>query len=64
MSVVERLVTVQAIAAQLVSIWVLVPSATRAHDVIDRISAVRREAFAEFDHSAALVVYPRRSVGE
>jgi uncharacterized protein DUF4193 len=53
----------QAIAAQLVSVWVLVPSATRAHDVIDRISAVRRDAFAEFDHSAELVVY-RRSVGE
>jgi hypothetical protein len=53
----------QAIAAQLVSVWLLVPSATRAHDVIDRITTVRREALAEFDHSAELVIY-RRSVRE
>ena len=53
----------QTIAAQLLSVWVLVPSATQAHDVIDRITTVRREAFAEFDNSAELVVY-RGSVGE
>jgi hypothetical protein len=36
-----------------VIVWVLVPSATRAHDAIDRITAVLCGAFAEFGQRRA-----------